>query len=102
MTLRRGAGGGGFVQKIECGGALDEVPIAVAVAGSECRRAEEPHWRRAGQAGVETLERGLIVRDVRAFCWSMAEDVGESHRLVALFAFGPLPDSMYFFTASMF
>jgi hypothetical protein len=32
----------------------------------------------------------------------MAEDVSERHRLVALFAFGPLPDSMYFFSAAMF
>src|SRR5229473_3257101 len=102
VSLRSGAADGGFVQKIECGGALDEVPIAVAIAGSERRRAEEPHGRRAGKAVVETLERGLIVRHVHAFCWSMAEDVSESHRLVALFAFGPLPDSMYFFSAAMF
>src|SRR5260370_26835947 len=97
-----GGAGGGCVQKIERGGGLAEVPIAVAAAGSERRRAEEPLWRRAGNAGVETLERGLIVRHVQAFCWSMAEDVSESHRLAALFAFGPLPDSMYFFSAAMF
>src|SRR5665213_2354572 len=97
MSRSPGSADSGRVQHVKRRRALEQVPVAEAVADPESGRGYETSRRCTRQRRVKAPERLLVVGDVNAFSRSMREDVRQQSYLTL----GPLPDSIYLLRSAM-